>query len=332
MPEKVTIAVDALGADAKESVVLPGIARALATDPDLEILVVGPEDIVTDFCAHHERAHACVATEEITMAEHPAAAIRKKKDASIVVAARQVADGAADGFFSGGSTGACLAAATLIMGRIKGVARPTLCTVVPSPVRPSVLCDVGANADAKPEYLVQFAQMAEIYARTMLGREHPRIALLNIGEEEEKGSAFAQSAHALLKEHIPAFVGNAEGRDIVAGTFDVVVTDGFTGNVCLKTIEGTAKSLMNVLKDTFMSSAKGKMGALLVKDSLKSLKNSLSPDEMGGAPLLGVRGACVIGHGSSNEIAIANGIAMCAKTVRMHVSDLISQSITPESK
>ena len=261
------------------------------------------------------------------MAEHPANAVRKKKDSSIVVGCRLVKEGQADGFFSAGSTGACLAAGTLVMGRIKGIARPALATVLPSPKKPVVLCDVGANADCKPEYLLQFANMASIYATKVLGVEHPSVGLLNIGEEEEKGSAFAQEAHALLKQNLPGFKGNAEGRDVLDGPFDVIVCDGFTGNVCLKTIEGTAKLLFGEIKSILKSSTKTKIGALLIKDGLKGLVKSIDPDAAGGAPLLGVKGACIVGHGSSNARAIKNGVLASAQFVRSGVSEVIAQTV-----
>ena len=224
------------------------------------------------------------------MGEHPANAVRTKKDSSIVVGCRLVKEGQAQGFFSAGSTGACLAAATLVMGRAKGVARPTLLTVLPSPVAPVVMCDVGANADCKPEYLVQFAQMASVYAREVVGIAEPKVGLLNIGSEEAKGSAFAQECYKLLSARVPEFAGNCEGGDILEARFDVVVTDGFTGNVCLKTIEGTASVLFKAVKGALVSSPVAKLGALAVKGGLTELKGRLSAETYGGAPLLGVEG------------------------------------------
>ena len=236
MPETITIAVDALGGDFGPSVVLPGVEAALAEQPDICVLLCGPEDVVVPFAQCHERCEAVPCTQEIEMGEHPANAVRRKKDSSIVVGCRLVKEGKAQGFFSAGSTGACLAAGTLVAGRIKGVSRPALGTVLPSPVKPVVMCDVGANADCKPEYLLQFAKMATIYTRQILGVENPSVGLLNIGSEETKGSQFAQETHRLLAEQLPNFKGNCEGCDVLTGEFDIVVTDGFTGNVCLKTI------------------------------------------------------------------------------------------------
>ena len=327
MADKVTISVDALGGDNAPGVVLDGVKAALAEDSDLSVILCGPAEVVESFAASHDRCVARVTTEEISMAEHPANAVRKKKDSSIVVGCRLVKEGEAQGFFSAGSTGACLAAGTLVIGRIKGIARPALATLVPSPVKPVVLCDVGANADCKPEYLVQFANMASIYAKDILGVSEPKVGLLNIGEEEEKGSQFAQDAHALLKEQVANFAGNAEGRDVLDGPFDVIVCDGFTGNVCLKTIEGTAKTLFGELKRVMMSSTKTKLGALMLKGGLKQLLGSIDPDAAGGAPLLGCKGACIVGHGSSSARAIKNGVLASANYVRSGVSEKITQTI-----
>lgn len=326
MPEKVTIAVDALGGDNAPGVVLDGVEQALAADEDLTVILCGPDEVVSPFAAAHDRCVAQATTEAISMGEHPAQAVCKKKDSSIVVGCRLVKEEAAQGFFSAGSTGACLAAATLVMGRAKGIARPALATVIPSPVRPVVMCDVGANADCKPEYLVQFGRMGSVYAQKMLGIEQPRAALLNIGEEEEKGSQFAQEAHKLMREKLPNFAGNAEGGDVLAANFDVFVCDGFTGNVCLKTIEGTSKVLFKTLKDIMMKSAVTKLGALTLKGGLADLKRQVSADTYGGAPLLGVKGACIVGHGSSNATAVKNGVLTSAQLVREHVSELIAQT------
>lgn len=325
--EAVTVAVDAMGGDNAPGVVLDGVAAALEHDERLQVLLVGPEEVVTPFAAKHARCTAQPASEVIAMGEHPAQAVRKKKDSSIAVGCRAVKEGRAQGFFSAGSTGACLAAATLTIGRIKGVQRPALCSVIPSPAAPVVMADIGANADCKPEYLVQFARMASIYAEKVVGIAHPRVALLNIGEEDTKGSQFAQQAFALMKENVPGFVGNAEGNDIIAAKYDVVVTDGFTGNVVLKTVEGTAKALFGALKEAMTSSLKAKLGALAVKGDLKRIKDGVSADAYGGAPLLGVAGVCLVGHGSSNAEAIKNGVLASADMVRKDVAGLIAEAV-----
>lgn len=325
--DTVTIAVDAMGGDHAPGVVLEGVAAALEKDERLHVVLVGPAEVVEPFASSHVRCVAQPASEVIAMGEHPAQAVRKKKDSSIVVGCRAVKEGRAQGFFSAGSTGACLAGATLGIGRIKGVSRPALCSVIPSPVAPVVMADIGANADCKPEYLVQFARMASIYAEKIVGIEHPRVALLNIGEEDTKGSQFAQQTFALMKEGVPGFVGNAEGNDIITAKYDVVVTDGFTGNVVLKTVEGTAKALFSALKDVMTSSLKTKLGALAVKSELKELKDSISADTYGGAPLLGVAGVCLVGHGSSNAKAIENGVLASAAMVRKDIAGLIAEAV-----
>ncbi|MCI9495813.1 MAG: phosphate acyltransferase PlsX [Adlercreutzia mucosicola] len=325
--ESVTIAVDVMGGDLGPAVVLGGVSQALQADPDLHVVLVGAAEAVEPFAASHDRARAQATTEVIEMAEHPANAVRTKKDSSIVVGCRLVKEGAAQGFFSAGSTGACLAAATLVVGRVKGVKRPALGQVLPAYARPCLLIDVGANADCKPEYLVQFAQMGAVYMESIMGVENPRVGLLNIGSEDTKGDEFAQRAHGLLADSVPQFAGNCEGGNLMAGDFDVVVCDGFTGNVCLKTIEGTAKTLFKYVKDALMGSLASKLGALLVKGDLSALKAKLSPETYGGTPLLGVKGAVIVGHGSSNEVAIANGIAVAATTVRANVAGVIAETV-----
>lgn len=328
MSDKVTIAVDAMGGDNAPDAVLEGVAAALAADVDLTVVLCGSPEVVEPFAASHERCVPQPTTEVIGMAEHPAYAVRKKKDASLVVGCRLVKQGDAQGFFSAGSTGACLAAATFVMGRIKGVARPALATVIPSPVRPVVMCDVGANADCKPEYLVQFGQMACVYAEKIIGIANPRVALLNIGTEDTKGSQSAQQAYCLLKDALPNFAGNAEGKDILAASYDVFITDGFTGNVALKTIEGTSSVLFKAVKRAMTATLLTKIGALAVRRSLRQLAAQTNPDTYGGAPLLGIKGACVVGHGSSCAYAIQNGILTTAHIVREDVSGVIAQTVT----
>lgn len=316
-----------MGGDDAPGVVLTGVAEALAADSSLQVMLCGPAEVVVPFADAHERCTACLAEEVIGMGEHPAQAVRRKKDSSIVVGCALVRDGQADGFFSAGSTGACLAAATLIIGRIRGIKRPALVQVIPAASGPCLLVDVGANADCKPDYLVQFAQMASVYAADVLGIEHPRVGLLNIGEEDAKGSTFAQNAHQLLRKRVPTFAGNCEPGDLLEGHFDVVVTDGFTGNIALKTIEGTAKLLFGHVKEVLSSGVKEKLGAALVAGKLRQLKGSLSPETFGGSPLLGVRGACVIGHGSSSAEAVKNGTLVCARAVRQGVVQVIGNTV-----
>ncbi len=326
-----TIAVDAVGGDFAPKEVLAGVALAIQSDADLCVVLTGPADVVEPFAAEHgERVVAHPTTEVIEMDEHPATAVRSKKDSSIVVGCRLVRQGAADAFFSAGSTGAAMAAATLVMGRITGVQRPAIATVLPTAGEPSVMLDVGANADCKPEHLVQFAHMGGAYARVVLGVEKPRIGLLNIGEEPTKGSQLAQDAHAAIAEQVPGFIGNIEGRDLVTGKVDVIVTDGFTGNVALKLLEGTSKMLLGQVKDAMTSSAINTIAAAVLKPSLGKLKARLDPDTYGGAPLLGVNGVCIIAHGSSRATAVCNGILVAARAVRGGLTAQIAESITAE--
>lgn len=310
--DEVKVVVDAMGGDDAPGVVLEGVDQAVAQDPSLTVILTGPEDVIVPFAAQHGNVIAHPTTEVIGMGEHPAEAVRRKKDSSIVVGCRLVKDGEAGGFFSAGSTGACMSAATLVIGRIKGVKRPAIATVLPSPVAKVVFADMGANADCKPDYLVQFARMARVYAQVTLGIDNPSVGLLNIGEEETKGSEFAQECHRLMKEHVPNFRGNAEGRALALGGFDVIVTDGFTGNVALKVYEGVGMALLAGLKETIYSTTKSKIGGLLIKDALSKFKDELSADKYGGAQLLGCKGVCLIGHGSSNAQAICSGVLATA--------------------
>jgi glycerol-3-phosphate acyltransferase PlsX len=324
----ITIAVDAVGGDFAPAEVLSGIELALAADAALRIVLLGPTDIVDPFATKSgERVRAVPTTQVIEMDEHPASAVRTKKDSSIVVGARLVRDGDAQAFFSAGSTGAAMAAATLIMGRIPGVLRPAIATVLPTAGPPTVLLDVGANADCKPENLVQFAHMGSAYAQTVLGVMRPRIALLNIGEEPTKGSQLAQEAHALMAKQVPGFVGNVEGRDVIAGVADVIVTDGFTGNVALKLLEGTSKILLGQVKDAMTARAVNKAAAAVLKPAIVKLKDRLDPDTYGGAPLLGVNGICIIAHGSSKAKAVSNGLRVAAQAGRGGLTTQIAESI-----
>lgn len=325
--DEIKVVVDAQGGDNAPGVVLEGVAQAVAQDPSITVILTGAEDVIVPFAAEHANVVAHPTTEVIEMGEHPAEAVRRKKDSSIVVGCRLVKEGEAGGFFSAGSTGACMSAATLVIGRIKGVKRPAIATVLPSPVAKVVFTDMGANADCKPEYLVQFARMARVYAQVALGVENPSVGLLNIGEEETKGSEFAQECHRLMKEHVPNFKGNAEGGNLALGGFDVIVTDGFTGNVALKVYEGVGKALLVGLKETIYSTTKSKIGGLLIKDALSAFKEDLSADKYGGAQLLGCKGVCLIGHGSSNAKAICSGVLATADAIRQDIPKRLAQAL-----
>ncbi len=311
------ICVDADGGDYAPGVVAEGVRLALQENPELHVVMVGRETSVAQIAAEFpDRITPVVTTEVIEMGDHPAVAVRKKKDSSIVVGCRLVHDGQAEGFFSAGSSGAVLTAATVVIGRVKGVQRPALATIVPVPGHPTVLLDCGANVDCKPEYLVQFAHMGRAYAQSVLGMGNPTVGLLNNGEEKSKGCELAVTANGLMSEQVPGFVGNVEGGGLMSGVCDIVVSDGFTGNVALKIIEGTAKMLFKSLKGAMTSSLGNKLAAAKLSGSFHQIKDSIDPDTYGGAPLLGTRAACIIGHGSSSATAVKNGVLQCAAAAR----------------
>lgn len=322
--DSVTICVDAMGGDEPPAVVLEGVGHALADDQDLRVVIAGTAEVVEPFAAAHDRCEALVCTQTIAMEEHPLEAIRHKKDSTIVQGCKLVREGKAAGFFSAGSTGACMAAATLTVGRIKGVDRPALCSVLPG-TTPTVMLDLGANADCKPLNILQYAQMGAAYDRIVVGVENPQVGLLNIGSEDSKGSMEAQARFALLKEALPEFAGNAEGTDLLGDRFDVVVTDGFTGNVALKTLEGTAKFLLKEIKASLMASTRGKLGGALIKPCLDPVKARMSGDQFGGAILLGVSGVVVIGHGATSPQAVRSGTLVAARAAREGLVDRIAQ-------
>jgi glycerol-3-phosphate acyltransferase PlsX len=252
----------------------------------------------------------------IEMGEHPAMAYRKKKDASITVATRLVKEGRAAAVVSAGSTGAQMVAALFGLGRLEGVERPAICSCVPTPQGPKILLDIGANLDSTPENLLQFAWMGKIYAQIALGIAEPRVFLLSNGAEAEKGDERTQKAHQLLAVSPGlGFGGNIEGRDILSGRADVVVTDGFAGNVALKTMEGTAEALFAMMKEAFYADSRSKLGALLLKPALKAVKKKLDYEEVGGAPLLGVNGLSVVCHGSSKAKAVRTAILKTAEWI-----------------
>ena len=322
-----TICVDVMGADKEPAVLLEGVAQALEDDADLEVLVAGSADVVEPFAASHSRARALVTTEVITMSEHPAQAVRAKKDASIVRAAAAVHAGEADGLFSAGSTGAVLTAATFGVGRIKGIKRPALSLPFPGVSgKPTVFLDMGANADVKPDVIVQFAHMGRAYSRAVLGVDDPRVGLLCNGSEDTKGSEMALAYHAALEAGNCGFAGNAEGTDLLAGTFDVIVADGFTGNVALKSIEGTGKFVIKRLKAAMDASLGNKIGMALLAKSLKSLAAEMSGDEYGGAILLGLRAPVVKGHGATSAQAVRKGTLAAAAAVRAGLCEKIADA------
>ena len=323
-----TIFVDIMGSDKYPQELIGGLHDALLADSDLELVIVGDEAVVAPFCQAHDRARAIVSSSVITMSEHPADAVRHKKDSSIVMAAKAVADGEAQGLFSAGSTGAVLAAATFGIGRIKGIKRPALSLPLPGlHGHKTVLLDLGANADVKPEAIVQFAHMGAAYSRVAVGTHNPTVALLCNGSEDTKGSELALSYHAALAEDASLnFVGNAEGTDILTGSYDVIVSDGFTVNVALKTLEGTAKFILARVKENVAASKRAAVGALMLKPALKEVAAELSGDEYGGAILLGLKAPVVKGHGSTSAAAFKSGVLACAAAVRGGLCEKIADA------
>ena len=267
----------------------------------------------------------------IAMDEKPADAVRSKPDSSLVAANRAVGEGRADAVVSAGNTGAMLAAGLLEIRRLKGVLRPAIAAVIPARYGASVLIDAGANADARPEHLLQFAHMGAVFAEEMLERTNPEVRLLSIGEEPEKGNALTREAHALLRESDLNFAGNTEARELLRFAADVVVADGFTGNVALKLLEGTIKELLDALREEIEASARGKLGGLLIRPAARVLRQRLDPDTYGGAYLLGLRGLSVIAHGNSSRTAIANAIRLAARGVDHGVVDRLSERMVVDS-
>ncbi|AYC29209.1 phosphate acyltransferase PlsX [Paenisporosarcina cavernae] len=321
------IAVDAMGGDHAPSSIIEGVYTALQTFPDLTVHLYGTEAEVRPLLHDLERLQFLATTEKIEADDEPVRAIRRKKDASMVKMAEAVKTAQADACVSAGNTGALMAAGLFIVGRIDGIDRPALAPTLPTiDGKGFVMMDLGANSDAKPEHLEQFAMMGSIYASKVRGIESPQVGLLNIGTEDTKGNELTKNAFQLLTNS-PAihFVGNVESRDLLTGVADVVVTDGFTGNMVLKTIEGTAGAFFHMLKGAFTSSAKAKIGALLVKDQLRGIKNTMDYTEYGGAALFGLKAPVIKAHGSSNANAIFNAIRQARTMVEFDVCGTIER-------
>ena len=333
------IAVDAMGGDYAPKEIVLGALRA-ARQFDCEIVLVGDEEKIKKVLAPErdlEKLKITVrhAGEVVEMDEHPADAVRQKKDSSVVVATRLVRDGECDAVISAGSTGAAVAAAQLVLKRIKGIKRPSIATPIPTPQGATLMLDSGANVDSKPIHLLQSALMGSIYSELVYGHKSPRVGLLNIGEEETKGDELARETYPLLQslgeKQVIHFSGNAEGRDIPKGNFDVVVCDGFVGNALLKFGEGLAKTIIRLVKDELANAGPlAKLGALLVKPALRKLKKRLDVTEYGGAPLLGVNGCVIISHGSSNAKAITSAIRVANDFARSNVLERIQDTIVKE--
>lgn len=317
----IRVAVDALGGDRAPEEIVAGASAAASAD--VEPILFGPSGV------DPHGLRIVETSETIEMDDHAVEAVRSKPDSSLVRAVRAVADGEADAVVSAGNTGAMLAASLLHIRRLPGVHRPGIAAVIPTRQGPSVLIDAGANADARPEHLVQFAHMGVVLAEEILEVREPEVRLLSIGEEPEKGSQLTIEAHELLRASSLRFRGNAEGRTILEGVADVLVADGFSGNVALKTVEGTVRSLLTSLRDELDSSLRGKLGGLLIRPAARRLRSRLDPETYGGGYLLGLRGIVVIAHGSSSRVAIANAIGLAARGVDHHVVERLQERLSP---
>ena len=326
-----TLFLDARGGDNAPQATCDGAAMALRADNDLRLILAGVPDIIKQHLVGADdvmdRISIKDAPEIITNNESAAMAIRQKKESAVVKGMLMVRDGEADGFVSAGSTGATLVGGMLRLGRVPGIERPALAPLMPGENSEYLLIDCGANVDCRPEYLAQFGLMGDAYMRMMRGMKKPRIGLVNNGAEEEKGSQLYIGAHQLLKKEPINFVGNIEARYIPAGQADVIVCDGFDGNIILKYTEGIASALMGIIKRELMADTRSKLGALMSKPAFRRVKKQMDYTEVGGAPLLGVRGAVVKAHGSSNAKAIASAIRQAALMVRNQVPQAIEENL-----
>ncbi|HEY7140111.1 MAG TPA: phosphate acyltransferase PlsX [Methylomirabilota bacterium] len=327
------IAVDAMGGDGGVPVSVEG-ALAAAREYDLEVVLVGDRSIVERELARHRVGSLPIsvrhASQVVEAGEQPSHALRRKRDSSMRIAASLVRDGEASAFISAGNTGAAMAIAMFTMGVLPGVDRPAIAVVLPSKRGRTILLDVGANIDPKPWHLAQYAVMGHVYARDILGIREPRVGLLSVGEEEGKGNELAREVFKRLDESPINFVGNVEGRDLYNGNTDVVVTDGFTGNVCLKVSESLADMLIHFLREEMSRSVATKLAALLVRPAFRRLWKRVDYTETGGAPLLGINGACIIGPGASPARALKNGIRTAAEWVKADVNGHIRAALAGE--
>lgn len=332
MQEMIKVAVDAMGGDNAPAEMVRGAVGAVTLRQDIKVALVGQQDIIKEElekCAFGGSKIEIVHAEEvIETAEPPVMAIRKKKKSSIVIGMNMVKDGSADAFVSAGSSGAILVGGQVIIGRIKGVERPPLAPLIPTEKGVSLLIDCGANVDARSSHLVQFAKMGSIYMENVLGVKRPKVAIVNIGAEEEKGNALVKETFPLLKNSPDInFVGSIEARDIPHGDADVIVCEAFVGNVILKLYEGVGATLIGMVKQGMMQSTRSKVGALLVKPALKETLKAFDASQYGGAPLLGLKGLVVKAHGSSKAQEITNSIIQCVTFKEQEINEKIRKNI-----
>lgn len=337
MQEYVKVAVDAMGGDNSPGEIVKGAVDALNERSEVEVYLTGPQDVLekelSQYTYPKERMHIVDAQEIITNDEAPVMAIRKKKNSSIVTALNLVKSGEADGFVSAGSTGAVLVGAQLIVGRIKGVERPPLAPLIPTMNGISLLIDCGANVDARPSHLVQFAKMGSIYMENVVGVKNPRVAIVNIGVEEEKGNMLVKETFPLLKNcNEINFIGSIEAREIPNGAADVIVTEAFVGNVILKLYEGLSMSLIKKIKQSMTATPVSTLGAALVKKQMKKGLQGFDLTQYGGAPMLGLKGLVVKSHGSSKSNEIKNSIIQCIAFKEERISEKIANNIAIEER
>ena len=336
MQQEITrVALDAMGGDNAPGELVKGAVDAVNGRSDIKVLLVGQQDVVEkelkQYSYPKEQIEVVHAEEVIETAEPPVNAIRKKKQSSIVVGMNMVKQKEADAFVSAGSSGAILVGGQVIVGRIRGIERPPLAPLIPTEKGVSLLIDCGANVDARPSHLVQFAQMGSLYMKYVMGIENPRVAIVNIGVEEEKGNALVKETFPLLKECKNInFIGSIEAREIPHGGADVIVCEAFVGNVILKLYEGVGATMMTMVKKGLMSNLRSKIGALLIKPALKSTLKSFDASQYGGAPLLGLKGLVVKTHGSSKAKEVKNSIIQCISFKENEISDKIKGCLAPE--
>lgn len=332
MANPVNVAVDAMGGDNAPFEIVKGAVDAVNENDKVAVTLVGREEIVKAELAKYKfdesRITVVNADDVIETAEHPVHAIRRKKESSLVIALKLVKEGKADAFVSAGSTGAVLVGGQAIVGRIKGIDRPPLAPVLPTSKGPALLVDCGANVDARSDHLVKFARMGSIYMKYVMGIENPRVAIVNIGAEEEKGNALVKETFPLLKECDDInFIGSIEARDVPSGYADVMVCDAFVGNCILKMFEGVGATLFSEIKSSLMSSFRSKLGALLIKPALKKVLKKYDASEYGGAPMIGLNGLVVKSHGSSKAKEIRNSIFQCVSFVEADITGKIRESL-----